>query len=119
MRTLTTTLAALTLALTTACGTSPDDGTPVDRATFEENGHQWPLTVDEGTVHQNGDAIYFEDPDGKTYALNGPAAENHDPLDPIWLEDEQIAQAVEEAGEDPGDAIIPKVSVDALIDAAG
>src|SRR5699024_1948744 len=55
-----TTLTAATLALTTACGTT-DDGVPVDRATFEENRHTWPLTVDEGTIHQNNNAIYFED----------------------------------------------------------
>ena len=119
MRTTLTTLAASTLALTTACGTSPDEGIPVDRTTFEENGHTWPLTVDEGTIHQDDHAIYFEDVDGNTYALNGPAQADHDPLDPIWLEDEEIAQAVEDAGEDSGDAVIPKVSVDPLIDAAG
>src|SRR5690625_3509568 len=119
MRTLTTTLAALALALTAACGTTTDEGTPVDRGTFEEDGYTWPLTVDEGTVHQNNDAIYFEDADGNTYALNGPAQADHDPLDPIWLEDEEIAQAVEDTDEDSGDAVIPKVSVDPLIDAAG
>lgn len=116
MRTLTATALAATLTLA-ACGTTTD-GTPVARATFEENGHTWPLTIDEGTVHTDGDAIYFQDPDGNTYALNGPAAENHDPLDPIWLEDEEIAQAVEEAGEDLDEAIIPKVPVDELIEAA-
>ena len=53
------------------------------------------------------------------YALNGPAQADHDPLDPIWLEDEEIAQAIEDAGENVDDAVIPKVPVDALIDAAG
>lgn len=119
MRTITATLATVALALTAACGTTTNEGTPVNRTSFEENNNRWPLTVDEGTVHQDGEAIYFEDTDGNTYALNGPAQADHDPLDPIWLEDEEIAQAIEDAGEDVDDAVIPKVSVDALIDAAG
>lgn len=119
MRTITATLATVALTLTAACGTTTNEGTPVNRTTFEENGHTWPLTVDEGTVHQDGEAIYFEDTDGNTYALNGPAQADHDPLDPIWLENEEIAQAIEDAGENVDDAVIPKVPVDALIDAAG
>ena len=110
-----TTLTAATLALTTACGTT-DDGVPVDRATFEENGHTWPLTVDEGTIHQNNDAIYFEDPDGNTYALNGIAQQDHDPLDPIWLQDEDMIQEIEEAGAEVDEDAIPRVSIGPLID---
>ena len=115
MRTTLTTLAAA-LALTTACGTNPDEGVPVDRATFEENGHTWPLTVDEGTIHQNNDAIYFEDADGNTYALNGIAQQDHDPLDPIWLQDEDMIQEIEEAGAEVDEDAIPRVSIGPLID---
>lgn len=111
-----TTLTAATLALTTACGTT-DDGVPVDRATFEENGHTWPLTVDEGTIHQNNDAIYFEDPDGNTYALNGIAQQDHDPLDPIWLQDQDILEGLEDAEEEVDEDAIPNVSISPLLDA--
>lgn len=104
MRTTLTTLAAATLALTTACGTT-DDGVPVDRATFEENGHTWPLTVDEGTIHQNNDA------------LNGIAQQDHDPLDPIWLQDQDMIQEIEEAGAEVDEDAIPRVSIGPLIDA--
>lgn len=89
MRTTLTTLAAA-LALTTACGTNPDEGVPVDRATFEENGH--------------------------TYALNGIAQQDHDPLDPIWLQDEDMIQEIEEAGAEVDEDAIPRVSIGPLID---
>lgn len=111
-RTLTTFLAALALTTTAACG-GAGDGAPVSQADFEEQGQKWPLAIDEGTVHADDGAIYFRDPDGTTYALNGPAQQDHEDIEPIHLEDEEIADAFEGS-----DAEMPRVSLAPLIDAA-
>ena len=110
--TLTTLAAALALTAAAACA-GADDGAPVSRTDFEEQGQKWPLAVDEGHVVTDGDAIYFRGPDGATYALNGPAQDDHDPVEPIHLEDEEIADALEGS-----DAEVPRVSLAPLIDAA-
>lgn len=46
---------------------------PVSRAQFEADGLDWPLTVDHGHVATDGAAIWFQDPAGHRYALNGIA----------------------------------------------
>lgn len=94
--------------------TAPN-GVPASRDAFEQQGLRWPLTIDHGHVIADRGSIYFRAPDGTTYALNGLARQHHQPVDLIHLEDPAIRQALIDAGADPAQAVVPRVSVGPLI----
>lgn len=89
----------------------PPLGVPVDRDAFQECGLRWPLTVDHGHIVRDGDAIYFRDPDGATWALNGPAREAHQDIAPIHRVNTQMRDALIAAGGSPEQAAMPRVSL--------
>lgn len=89
----------------------PPMGVPVDRDTFQEYGLQWPLTVHHGHIVRDGNSIYFRSPDGATWALNGPAREHHQDIEPIHRENTQVRDAVVAAGGDPEHTTIPRISL--------
>ena len=89
-------LVLLVAASLSACsegdGTS-GDGAPVDRADIEEDGGEWPLTVESGRVGcEDGRGLTFKTTDGDVYALNGLAAgQGFADIDPIWAADPDYA----------------------------
>jgi hypothetical protein len=82
-----TLLAVAVLALG-ACGSDSDDKYRVSRNLI---GEDWPLTVDEGTLHCHSHAIVFTDPDGNEWAVNGQAiSAGYAEIDPIWADNPDI-----------------------------
>lgn len=86
-RVLVLTLASLTLA---ACGDS-DGGSSLGpnevRVSAETEGiGEWPVTVDNGVLRCEADAVYFRAPDGTEYAINGFAKGLSDgpDIEAIW-----------------------------------
>jgi ABC-type Fe3+-hydroxamate transport system substrate-binding protein len=85
--------AALVLA---GCGSSGSKATSATTTSVPPRGHitraqlsvSWPLTVDEGVLHCQGDGVTFEAPDGTVYALNGTARRRKAGKDvtPIWAD---------------------------------
>jgi hypothetical protein len=72
-------------------------GVLVTRARFESDGKRWPLTVARARVVTEGQAVHVR-VRGATYALNGLALKHHQAITPIWRTDEQLAQAMSDAG---------------------
>lgn len=89
----------------------PPMGVPVAREDFEAHGTRWPLTVDHGHVVRSDDGIYFRSPDGVIWALNGPAHEYCQDIEPIHQVDTQVRDAVVAAGGNPSQTAIPRISL--------
>ena len=74
----------------------PQASSAVSAATWTEG--EWPLTIDQGTLvcFPPFDAIYFVDPQGRLWPLNGFASAQGErrgaepDLVPIWKEDERM-----------------------------
>lgn len=62
----------------------------VSRAEFESAGHEWPLTVDHGTIECRNHRAAFVDPTGRRWALNGTAQKYLPKIEPIWRENPVI-----------------------------
>jgi hypothetical protein len=66
----------------------------------DDLGEQWPLTVDAGVLscesHGGGvHSVFFTDPEGKRYALNGKAEGHHPELpliDQIWAPNPKVPE---------------------------
>ena len=102
----------LTVAGCGAGGGSSTDGV-VTREQFEERDLTWPLTVDEGELRCEDEAITIT-VDGTVYAVNGLAeARGAQPIDPVWADDTELAKEIEEAGGDS--SFIPKIPITDLI----
>jgi len=102
----------LTVAGCGAGGSSSTDGV-VTREQFEERGLTWPLTVDEGELSCEAEAITIT-VDGTVYAVNGLAeARGAQPIDPVWADDTELAKEIEEAGGDG--SFVPKIPITDLI----
>src|SRR5690606_37758795 len=101
---------ALVLAVAgCGAGSSSTDGAVVTREQFEERGLTWPLTVDEGELRCEDEAITIT-VDGTVYGLTGFAkARGAQPIDPVWADDTELAREFEEAGGDV--SFIPKISL--------
>jgi len=105
---------ALVLAVA-GCGAGDGSSTDgvVTREQFEERDLTWPLTVDEGELRCEDEAITIT-VDGTVYAVNGLAkARGAQPIDPVWADDIELAKEIEEAGGDG--SFIPKISIHDLI----
>ncbi len=90
----------------------PTDGV-VTREQFEERDLTWPLTVDEGELRCEDEAITIT-VDGTVYAVNGLAeARGAQPIDPVWADDTELAKEIEEAGGDG--SFISKIPITDLI----
>jgi hypothetical protein len=51
----------------------------------------WPLTVEEGTLLCNKNAVTFKTKDGKVYGVNGTAkTRGAQPIEPIWANDPEL-----------------------------
>ena len=76
-------------------------GEEISRREFEEQGKTWPLTVGSGTLTCNGSGVFFEDPDGRVYAVNGIARKDRPGvphLDEITAVDEGTLRILRAAG---------------------
>jgi len=60
-----------------------------------ELGRKWPLTVDDGTLSCDADAVVFTAPDGDEYGVNGTAlTAGYDRIDPIWAPDKALGMGL-------------------------
>ena len=122
----------------TSCGSPPSDnsseqqrigaspsGSPqqvnqavATRSAFEEDGLEWPLTVEAGQLGCTQLARWVE-VDGIRYGLNGVAttARGYEEIEPIWRIDEIMADALAEHGA-PNDPPI-RISISDMIAEAG
>lgn len=81
--------AAIMVLTIGACG--GDDEHEVNPRIAEAIGWQWPLTVEEGTLRCENDAVVFTDPDGNEWAVNGQAVTvGYNEIDPIWLDNPDL-----------------------------
>jgi len=76
------------------------------KADFERRGLKWPLTVEQGTLGCEGDAVFFGH-DGTQYAVNGAASREYAPIEPIWRYDDKMNNELAAAGAGNG----PKLRV--------
>ncbi|QVQ50434.1 DUF2511 domain-containing protein [Spiractinospora alimapuensis] len=108
---------AVLAALATACGEGGDGGASVTRAAFEDDGLDWPFSVEEGSLHCDDGAVFFRARSGEQYAVNEAAVESdsYAAPDPIWLDTGQAEGDSEEDG-DEGMALSPKVPLDDMIE---
>lgn len=86
------------LAMAGCVGSGSDNSITVTRADF---GDEWPLTVEEGELACEADAVTFTT-GGTTYGVNGLAiGRGHPEIDPIWADDPE--------------GLVPKINIGPLL----
>lgn len=113
---------AVAVLVLVACGKARES-TPlageVTKASFEEAGLRWPLTVNQARLGCDGMALYVTVGDGTRYGLNGLASEEagYAKVEPIWAVDEDTMKEFESVG---GGGEVPtiRINIGDMIDEA-